>query len=1314
MAAPAPAPLLVAPTTPRPIAGHTPFSWAMFLAPLAIGLLMARLFSPLLALFALLSPVLLVASWFEQRRRRRRTARDGRRVFAGALAEFERAAEQAARTEAARRVAASPDIALLVNRAHGGDPRLWERRPDHDDFLELSVGHGSLRWSPSAVMPDAGSAPDVATIIERHGVLRFVPIPVALSAGHVVGIVGPPDATDAVARSLLTQAAVLHGPADLGIGAVASPDQSGRWAFLTWLPHALDPGEDVSTRVTDGDIDAAATAIATAAGGHDCVPTDRRPRWSGPRSTAPTGSMTHPRTWLTVVDNRDEALGHHVLMQVLPAGSADPRAAVVLTLDRRSLPATCTAIIEIHDSDGHVTLTRPREGSTITGVLATGVSPATAIGTARRLARFRDPELASTRRSLPGRVRWADLHPAAPTTTAPMTSAGIELSAGIEMSAGIELSTGIDGNEGTHGLLEGATALRCTLGLGADGPVTIDLVRDGPHALIGGTTGSGKSELLRVMIASLATNHDADAVNLVLIDYKGGSAFDACAQLPHTVGLVTDLDAGLGARALRALHAEVRHRERRLRIAGVGDLPGYAAARRTDPALAPLPRLVVVIDEFATLATDLPMFLDALVSVAQRGRSLGIHLVLATQRPHGAISEAIRTNTNIRIALRVLDPADSTDVLGDPAAAHLPRHRPGQGYVRLGPDDLTAFQAPLVSAAAHDTSTWGSPRSAGIERVDAFGRRVEPDDTAFMRGPWDHGSAPSPLTLLPAADDRHGPAAVTIGSPPPEATTSTELARVVRRATESWAATGRPDPRRPWLPPLPGDLPLTPLLDDPSATERARHHDRDQGDGHGPKPAAPLAPVVIGVADDPDRQRQDPWSWAPERGPLVVCGMPGSGTTTALITTAVALAARHRPEALHLFGLDFDHGGLDVVAALPHCGAVIGTDQPARRHRLLRHLDAELRHRRVLGPGAARAAIVVLIDGFAALRATHDDLAGLRVVEQLTRLALDGPALGIHVAIGAERPQVLPAAILAGTTERLVLRLADSYDYALCGVRVAPATRPHPGRAISGDGLEVQIAHAGSDGAHRLACTLAAAAADDDTGLDPDDRASRAGARAPAIDELPTTVAARSLTAAQIDRPGWSLPLGIGDLDLAERALVLHPGEHILVAGPPRSGRTTTLALAAFQAQQVGARVVLLTTTGTDHVGWAMAPDTTTSSTDVLATQVEAAAGRPLLVLIDDAETLDDPDGVLEQLLQRPPDHVRVIVAGRSDRLRSAYGHWTRHLRGQGLGLALRPDIDGDDIWGVRLPRYPHLTWPPGRGVLLGGGDADVVQVARP
>ena len=239
---------------------------------------------------------------------------------------------------------------------------------------------------------------------------------------------------------------------------------------------------------------------------------------------------------------------------------------------------------------------------------------------------------------------------------------------------------------------------RVTLGLTTSGPFALDLAVAGPHALIGGTTGSGKSELLRTVVTSLAAAHPPEDVAVVLVDYKGGSAFAGLEDLPHIVGVVTDLDPFLTGRALTSLRAEIRRREALFARCGARDILDYRArGRRQGASLPHLARLVIVVDEFRALADELPEFVSGLVRIAAVGRSLGIHLVLATQRPAGVVTADMRANLGLRIALRVRDRSDSQDVLASDEAALLPAGVPGRGLLRSGTEPVTEFQTAAVS-----------------------------------------------------------------------------------------------------------------------------------------------------------------------------------------------------------------------------------------------------------------------------------------------------------------------------------------------------------------------------------------------------------------------------------------------------------------------------------------------------------------------------------------------------------------------------------------------------------------------------------------
>ncbi|GAA1059663.1 hypothetical protein GCM10009573_10890 [Agromyces bracchium] len=269
------------------------------------------------------------------------------------------------------------------------------------------------------------------------------------------------------------------------------------------------------------------------------------------------------------------------------------------------------------------------------------------------------------------------------------------------------------------------SSLAATIGLAAEGPVTVDLV-DGPHALVAGTSGSGKSELLVAWITAMAARYGPDRVSFLLVDFKGGAAFQPVHGLPHVAGLVTDLDESEAARAVESIRAELRHRERVLAAAGVRSIAEL-------PADVTLPRLVVVVDEFQAMIERFGELGAVVADAAARGRSLGVHLVLAAQRPNGVVREQVSANCGIRVSLRVLERADSVAVLGVDRAAHLDAARPGRGLVDPGGGRVVEFQSALaepeaiaVAAARHahvppPRRPWLDPlpRRIGLDEIEA-------------------------------------------------------------------------------------------------------------------------------------------------------------------------------------------------------------------------------------------------------------------------------------------------------------------------------------------------------------------------------------------------------------------------------------------------------------------------------------------------------------------------------------------------------------------------------------------------------------------
>jgi DNA segregation ATPase FtsK/SpoIIIE, S-DNA-T family len=1204
---PEPAPL-TAPDPPQSSSSRAMLSAAVIVGPLLMGGLLIWLTgNPRFALFMLMSPVMAVGNHLTQRRRSKNDTAEADRRFRRRLATLAADLEHLAAAETERRRLLLPHAGEVLRRATQPATSLWERRPGDPDMLRLRAGIGDVPWEAPVELP-RDVHEDVTRLLERHHVLADAPVEVDLSDGGVVGLVGDRDAALALARCLLVQACVHHGPADLPVAVLAAPDAAADWDWAKWLPHARDPGGD--GRWISGDRERSAELAGAALSA-----AEEQQRSPASPGAAPPGPV---RCW--VVDDTALLEGRRAPARLVLSGAGGPATGIVIAPTEDRLPAVCNTVVDLRSPLGDADLRRPQVAWQVRDLVICGMDDATARRCARAMARFEDPEMHVVGAGLPSLVRLLPL-------------------------------LGLDDVDGRE-LLERWRRLpsdpppAAPAGIGEDGVVELDLRDDGPHGLIAGTTGSGKSELLRSLVAGLAARVDPEHLVFVLVDYKGGSAFDRCADLPHTVGMVTDLDEHLGERALVSLEAELHLRERLLREAGTPDLPAYLAAG--SPA-GPLPRLVVVIDEFATLATELPDFLGALVGIAQRGRSLGVHLILATQRPSGALNANIKANTNLRIALRVQDDSDSTDVIDRPDAARLARNQPGRAYVRRGAGDVVLVQTPLSTARA------ASRRASGV-RLAPFSPTVPVGERQGSSGDGSRATTDTPSEAI-----------------------ASDLDRLVDAVGEANELGGFGAPRRPWLPMLPDRVPLAEVLDAGEADD-----------------------VPLGTADDPGHQRRVPVVWSPQSGHLALIGTVGSGTTTALRAVAQAIALRRSPGRWHLYALDFGAGELAELDLLPHVGGVVAASQREAQHRLVRQLVRELERRRDLGPAhlAEEPRVVVLVDGLAAFLAEHEGVESVELADSFRRLFSEGPTVRISFVVTGDRLGAVPHRLGAAVGRRLVLRLADVGDYGAVGLRARDLPAFPPGRAMDPETKRVvQLA---------WPRPTAEVAAEID---------SRWETAAPPLRTLPTAYAAEDLPAGTADGGMLRVPVGIADEDLAPALLELHPGEHAVVAGPPRSGRSGALTLLAHALRRADEELILvgLCRAGTPLHGLEVLD--ASGPPDALATVLRAAPAdpRPWVVLVDDAPRFEDEAGLLSDVAAAPRGDLHVIGSARTEELRGDFGQWYRSLRRSRTGLLLQPDLPGDgDLLGVKLPRRVPVPLVAGRGFLVTGGTGQLVQVALP
>jgi S-DNA-T family DNA segregation ATPase FtsK/SpoIIIE len=1213
------------------------------LVPLVMGLsLFLITSSPYLLLMAGLSPMMLLSTFIGDRSSGRKEHAEARAGFEEAVARLEQQLEHRRREEIVERRAVAPDAGELAVRARRLLSELWERRPGDGDFLDVRLG---VADQPSIVSVAFGSGgdPELRAIVEelvtRYRDVPAVPVRARLADVGAIGLAGHESYTESLARWIVVQLATLHSPRDVVIAAALSPARARTWGWLGWLPHTTHAGSPLSgAHVVAGE-----TAAYELVKGIATLARERREEDAGR-----AGARRRRRVAVVLLVDEDVAPDRTTVDELLDGCADVDVSAIWLARERRDLPGGCGAIVELAGDRAVADITWAASGQRIAAASADGMSLQTAESVARALAPVRDVSAGGSAADLPRTV---------------------------SLTALLELPEPTGQQVAARWREAGSTGLRGVIGVTTDGPYAIDLRADGPHALVGGTTGSGKSELLQTLIASLAVSVPPDRLAFLLVDYKGGAAFKDCRHLPHSAGMVTDLDEHEVHRALVSLEAELKRREEVLRVAGAKDL---LELERRATATAP-PSLVIVVDEFATLAREVPAFVEGIVDVAQRGRSLGVHVVLATQRPSGAVTDNIRANTELRIALRVAGVAESEDVINAPDAARLPRSVPGRALARTGPSELTLFQAAYVGG-----------RTA----------RARPDRGVVVR------------------DLRFGVPVVERAARAAEGGEEevTDLVLLVEAAREAAQRERLRLPAAPWLPALP-DI-VTP----------------DEAGELAGGAAAGNASVAFGVVDEPRRQRRTAAVVDLARdGNLLVYGGTGAGKTTVLRTLAAGLAAQASPDELWLYGLDFAGRGLAGVEALAHCGSIVPGDDEERVVRLLATLRRAIDERgrrfaargvltldeyRRAAPDDPRARIVVLVDSYAGFTDAYEKVDLGAYVDALPRLVADGRAAGVHFVITGDRRMAIPQSITGVVARRVILRLADEHELSSLGLdaREVRGARLPPGRGFLDDGREVQVAVLGAGGSgERQNAALAR--------LGEALAARHGGAGAPPIERMPTALARGEL-------PRRSAPLrpvlGVDDIDLSAVVLPLEEG-HAAIIGSYRSGRSTALGTIArsLGAAPAAGELHLLAprrSALTELDVWtsvARGLDACETRVPELVEEVYARSGEgpeaPLIVVIDDAGELAEAvcAGAIEMLLRRGRDRGVHVVAALERGQARHYAPWIRELRKDGTGLLLDPDLDLDgELLSVRLPRRSNAFFPPGRGYLVVNGTARLIQVA--
>ncbi|WP_432990727.1 type VII secretion protein EccCb [Dactylosporangium sp. CA-233914] len=1263
------------------------------------------------SIFFVTSVGAVVAMYMGQRQTRGVATRKQRRRYRSHLKLIRRQARENADAQRTVAALAHPEPLRLWSIGISGH-RVWERRRSDDDFLKVRLGRGAVQLTtPIELNPQTDPLTDydweslaaAHRLVERFGRVADQPMVVDVGGAGVISVLGPVPAAEEIARVLLCQVGVFHAPDDVLVAVETAG--SDRWEWAKWLPHTIDP----DLRDEAGELSLVAESPAALS---DFLEADlrRRADMQASRRGQFGGAQDGGAQRLIVLFARFDPFsewGRSELMSALLSAAGPQLGVTLVFLVEREADEPSRVDLRIRCSGADRLVTEGRTELVVTPAddcLADRLTPGLAELVVRSLAPLR---LSDEREQVLARI----------VSLTEMVLGGDPMTAEI---------TGRWIRAGDPRLL------RAPIGTDGDGnPVVLDIKESaqggsGPHGLIVGATGSGKSELLRTLVTGLSLTHSPDLLSFVLIDFKGGAAFAPLTGLPHVAGLITNLadDAAMIDRVLAALMGEQQRRQRMLRDAGnidsIREYQTRRAAGATAPdgrPLDPLPYLLIIVDEFGELLSGRPDFTELFVQIGRVGRSLGMHLLMATQRLEEGRLRGLDSHLSYRICLRTFSASESRTVIGTPDAYNLPPI-PGSAYLKV---DESIYQRLRV---AHVSAPYVTPDLRDL----ATGRSAVPV---------------VPFVLRSAA--RQSTAEPEVPAPPTDGG-RTELQVVVERLMSVLNPA-----HQVWLPPLPSALALDHLIglvsDQPGRGYSARHW-----------PLTGSLAVPLGLLDLPLRQEQEAlvMDFGGAHGNLVVVGAPRTGRSTLLRTIMLAGMLTHTPEEMQFYCVDFGGGTLHMFADAPHVGSVAGRTDPdlasrmfaeirslvGERERTFRALGidsiADFRNRRRAGklPEDLRAAdIFLLIDNWGAVRAEFD-----WAEQVVTEIAARGLGAGVHLVLTSGRWNDIRPALRDSIGTRIELRLNDPTESEVNRRLAARVPANVPGRGLNPAGLFCQFVLPRMDGQdttdglreaqHDVLAKIAA---------------GWPGRPAPPIRLLPPRIEVSDV-AVPVDAAPTAVPIGIAESDLLPVTIDLTHGDpHLLIFGDSGAGKSTMVRtwLTGLCARQsawdirvvlVDSRHSLLDAVPADHLA-AYAGDAVTARAYVeqvagkLQERMPPAGitpqqmrardwwdGPDIYVVADDYDLLPSgSEAPLAPLAVFLP-HAREVglhvvlarrVSGMARVLADPLFNRIREMGCDGLVLS------GDSREGTVLGNERAAARPPGRGVLVERGRSGrLIQVA--
>ncbi|WP_406634965.1 type VII secretion protein EccCa [Amycolatopsis sp. WGS_07] len=988
-------------------------------------------------------------------------------------------------------------------------PRLWERRISHEDFARVRIGLGTQQSALELVPPvtkpiedlEPLSAISLRRFTETYRTLSGIPTAVGLRSFTSVEFDGDPDAAAALVRAMLAQLVAFHSPDELRLAVLTTEAAQAQWDWVKWLPHNNHPTlRDAAgpLRLLAADHDELMDLL-----GPDVADRDDHDKTVGPTTTEPFVVVV---AHLATIPESSRLVGaglrNVVLLDVTGALPGGPKVLRLTTKDD---------LVEFPAGSGVGSATRDELSVTQVEGLARLLAPKRTSGTLE----IADQPLESDF-GLTALLGIKDVHTFdVPAQWRPRAAQRARMSVPI-------------------GVTEDGEIVELDLKESAQGGM-------GPHGMLIGATGSGKSELLRTLVLGLAATHSSEILNFVLVDFKGGATFLGMDRLPHTSATITNLadELPLVDRMQDSLNGEMVRRQEQLRASGYPSLYEYEKARAAGEQLAPMPTLFLVVDEFSELLSAKPEFMELFVSVGRLGRSLGVHLLLASQRLDEGRIHRVEGHLSYRIALRTFSSMESRSVIGAGSAYELPPE-PGNGYLKIDTTNLVRFKAAYVSGPVPAGNGENSAASAARASREVVPFRTEARPAKLII----RDDEPEPAEKVSDVDALE---AAVPGGP-------TLADAFIDRLTGAGPAA-----RQVWLPPLAESPSLDSLL--PSVTPDPVRGMAVQDPAHWGKLRVPM-----GMIDRPFEQVRELLTadLSSAAGHVAVVGGPKTGKSTLLRTLVLALAMTHTPQEVQFYGLDFGGGGIMSLSGLPHVGSVATRLERDRVVRTIEEISQVMEGRETLfsehgieSMDAYRALrrsgriedpfgdVFLVVDGWYSLKNDYSDLE-----QKIGELASRGLSFGVHVVIGATRWSEIRPYLRDLLQTRFELRLGDPMESEI-GSRKAKTVPNQPGRGLTPDGLHFLAGLPRMDGSGNTDDLAAAAKA-----VAEEVHLFWPGAPAPSVRLLPA-----KLPMAQLPPPDGDLRIALGQ-DEQRLMPVWHDfaaTPHLLAFGDNETGKTNLL-----------------------------------------------------------------------------------------------------------------------------------------------------------